>query len=545
MRILFVFPNISDPGYKLVGISTLSALAKKAGHETSLFDTSFMDLEELSKLKSSRGAEKTSNSIGEKILNFKPISDQSVFAKHKTELKSELVSRLESFRPDVVGISCLSTEWYLSQLILDFTKEYDPSIFTIVGGRHCIADPEGTIAYPTVDAICVGEGELAFMRLLEALEKGEMDYSIPGLRIKGPDGKVHQTPPKGYLLELDDLPYLDNEIYEDGQFYRPFYGKLWRSLDFNLMRGCNEFCSYCQMAKVYSIYGDDRTIRRYSIDRAIEEFVWQKKRWGLEFLRFHDESFLIISNQYLKEFSVKYTKDVGLPFVVDISPLTVNTEKAKCLKDMGCVSASMGFETGNEAFRIDQNKAVSSKQALQSFLALADVKIRTVSFNMLGFPGETRDLIFDTVEFMRAARVHSPSINFVYPFKGTALRDQVIQKNLFDPATEEYGAAQWCRDYPAIHNPNISSEEYAGIFRTFIFYCKMPKRYWGDLKIAEQLNDKGDAMLGKLSEIYLNEYIDISCAEDGKGRYIPGVTLDEQGRFSSGVTSEAIFPHST
>ena len=93
--------------------------------------------------------------------------------------------------------------------------------------------------------------------------------------------------------------------------------------------------------------------------------------------------------------------------------------------------------------------------------------------------------------------------------------------------------------------PNISSEEYAGIFRTFIFYCKMPKRYWGDLKIAEQLNDKGEAMLSKLSEIYLNEYMDISCADDGKGRYIPGVALDEEGRFSSGVTSEAIFPHST
>ena len=190
---------------------------------------------------------------------------------------------------------------------------------------------------------------------------------------------------------------------------------------------------------------------------------------------------------------------------------------------MGCASVSMGFETGNEAFRKDQNKAVSSKQALKAFHALADVKIRTVSFNMLGFPGETRDLIFDTVEFMRAARVHSPSINFVYPFKGTALRDQVIQQKLFDPAVEEYGTAQWCTDYPAIHNPDISSEEYAGIFRTFIFYCKMPKKYWGDIKIAEQLNDRGDAMLEKLGELYMNEYIDISCSDDGKGQFTPEV----------------------
>ena len=261
MRILFVFPNISDAGYKLVGVSTLSALAKRAGHETALFDTSFINTSNLSKVKNF----KSQNDIGEEILNFKPIADKSIYGKKEVDLKSTFLSKLISFKPDMVAVSCLSTEWYLSQLILDFAKEYDSSIFTIVGGRHCIADPEGTIAHPSVDAICVGEGELAFMRLLESLEKkrrvGEADYSIPGLRIKSKDGEVHQNPPKGYLLELDDLPYLDNEIYEDGQFYRPFNGKLWRSLDFNLMRGCNEFCNYCQMPKMYEFYGGDRTYK--------------------------------------------------------------------------------------------------------------------------------------------------------------------------------------------------------------------------------------------------------------------------------------------
>ena len=530
MRILFVFPNVGEPGYKLVGVSTLSALAKKAGHETALFDASFIDTADISRVKHYKG----NTRIGEDILNFKPIADGAVHQKRKLDLKHEFVSKVKSFRPDVVGVSCLSNEWYLSQLMLDYAKECDPSIFTIVGGRHCIADPDGTIAHPSVDAICVGEGEHAFMQLLEALETGSMNYTIPGLRIKDENGKVHQNKPGGYLLDLDGLPFLDNEIYEEGQFYRAFYGQLWRSLDFNLMRGCNESCNYCQMAKMYDMYGGDRTIRRYSIDRAIEEFAWQKSRWNLEFLRFHDESFLIVSVPYLRELADKYARQIGLPFVVDASPLTVNAEKARLLKDMGCRSISLGFETGNEAFRMGQNKAVPTQRALASFHALADVGIRTVSFNMIGFPHETRDLIFDTVEFMRQARVHSPSINFVYPFKGTSLRAQVIRENLFDPAVEEYGTAQWARDYPAIHNPNISVAEYRGIFRTFIFYCKMPRRYWGDLRVAEQLDDRGDTMFARMREIYANEYMDISCGTDERDRrFVPGVELD------------TAFPHST
>ena len=86
MKILFVFPNISDPGYKLVGVSTLSALAKKAGHETALFDTSFMDTSSISKVKHF----KSNNAIGEQILNFKPVSDNKVHDKHKVDLKNTL-----------------------------------------------------------------------------------------------------------------------------------------------------------------------------------------------------------------------------------------------------------------------------------------------------------------------------------------------------------------------------------------------------------------------------------------------------------------------
>ena len=55
----------------------------------------------------------------------------------------------------------------------------------------------------------------------------------------------------------------------------------------------------------------------------------------------------------------------------------------------------------------------------------------------------------------------------------------------------------------------------------------------GDLKIAEKFTDKGNAMFIKMSEVYLNEYIDISSSEDGQGQYLPGIAHD------------SAFPHST
>ena len=61
----------------------------------------------------------------------------------------------------------------------------------------------------------------------------------------------------------------------------------------------------------------------------------------------------------------------------------------------------------------------------------------------------------------------------------------------------------------------------------------MPKKYWGDLKIAEKFTNQGNAMFKKMGEVYLNEYIDISCSEDGQGQFMPEVGY------------VAAFPHST
>ena len=61
----------------------------------------------------------------------------------------------------------------------------------------------------------------------------------------------------------------------------------------------------------------------------------------------------------------------------------------------------------------------------------------------------------------------------------------------------------------------------------------MPIKYWGDLKIAEKFTNQGNAMFEKMSEVYMNEYIDISCSEDGQGQFMPEVGYD------------AAFPHST
>ena len=128
LKILFVHPNIDLPGYKLVGVSILSALAKASGHVTELFDTSFIETKHLSKVK--YWEDKNTSLARNLVLKEAP----SLISSHKkanVDLQQVFTAKLAEFKPDVIGISTLSTEWGIAQLLLRSAKSFNDSIFTV------------------------------------------------------------------------------------------------------------------------------------------------------------------------------------------------------------------------------------------------------------------------------------------------------------------------------------------------------------------------------------------------------------------------------
>lgn len=500
MKILFIFPNIDSPGYKPVSISTLSAIAKQKGHTVKIYDTSFYDT---NKYNSVQGFI-TNTKIGEEIANFIPV-DEKNFGLNKTniDLKADLLKYLNNYQPDLVLISTLSTEYSLSIYILNLIKELNQNIITFMGGRHCYSDPEQIINESCVDMICIGEGEKPLSELLDSLEN-KKDYShINGTWVKK-DNTVIKNKLNSYFYDMDSLPFVDLDIYDERQLYRIFYGKVYRSLDYVMKRGCFEQCGYCQSELVQKWHCGDKSLRSYSVDRTIDELKYLKKKHRLEFIRFHDESFLAITLKNLEYFAQEYIKHINLPFICDAAPQTVTERKAELIKEMGCVSISLGCESGNEEFRFNiLNKRVKNETVINTFNYLNKQGIRTVMFNLIGFPFEKLKYIDDTIELNRKCNVHSPSIGFFYPFKGCKLRDIAINNGLFDPSIEINGAAQWVRNRPFIKNPDISYEEYLGIFRTFILYCKLPESMFPEIKKAET----DDTFFVKLKNYYFENYV--------------------------------------
>tara|TARA_B100000315_G_C14333020_1_gene476128 strand:- start:328 stop:711 length:384 start_codon:yes stop_codon:yes gene_type:complete len=121
-------------------------------------------------------------------------------------------------------------------------------------------------------------------------------------------------------------------------------------------------------------------------------------------------------------------------------------------------------------------------------------------FVLIGFPFERREYIEDTIKLCRNANVASPNIGFFYPFKGSKLRGVAEKNGWFDPGIEVNGTAQYGRNRPLVSNPNITPEEYLGIFRTFLFYCKLPEEMFDEIRKAET----DDNAYKRVRDLYLS-----------------------------------------
>ena len=136
--------------------------------------------------------------------------------------------------------------------------------------------------------------------------------------------------------------------------------------------------------------------------------------------------------------------------------------------------------------------------------------ISTVSNNIVGYPDETRELIFDSIELARKLKCDDMNAFTFTPYHGTSLRDLCEKKKYLDKDTL---AHIYVKD-SLLNMPSISKKEIGGLVKTFVLYARLPRSYWKDIKIAEEEDDKGLKKFDELMALYKKEYINNTLGVD-------------------------------
>ena len=193
-----------------------------------------------------------------------------------------------------------------------------------------------------------------------------------------------------------------------------------------------------------------------------------------------------------------------LPFWIQTRPETIKKEYFERLKEIGLLRVAFGIEHGNEEFREKYlERKMKNSMILEKLKIVTDLKIPISVNNIMGFPFETRELAFDTIELNR--NIESDGVNaytFV-PFHGVPLR-KLSEDNNF---VKKGKIVRSLMNMTMLDQPQFTKHEIEGIRRCFVLYVKMPKDRWNEIRKAEALTPEGDKIWLSLKEECSKNYM--------------------------------------
>ncbi len=189
--------------------------------------------------------------------------------------------------PDAVGITCL-TAFYKE--VIDLSRILKiKNIRVIIGGVHPTFLPYETLTDSNCDYVILGEGEIAFLKLIQNNFKN--DNIIGVYSKKNIEKGETQFIKAEKIRHLDKLPFPDWEQLNPNNYPKAPHGAIVKQFPIAPImttRGCPYECTFCASPKFY-----DRKIRFRSPKNVIEEIKYLINRFKIKEIHFEDDNLTI------------------------------------------------------------------------------------------------------------------------------------------------------------------------------------------------------------------------------------------------------------
>jgi len=354
--------------------------------------------------------------------------------------KEEVENRIRDLDFDIVGIGGIVTIYAYVKWLTGMIKRYHPGKKVIVGGSVGSSIPRIMLEKNPVDVVCIGEGEETIRELARALENNGDLSKIKGIWYRGNKGEACQNEIRPPIKDLDEIPLpawdlFPMDIYLKNPVGAPNRNK-WidgsadneESLSMNVFatRGCPYQCIYCY----HDFMGQGYRTR--SPENIIKEIRTLYERYGVKYFHFIDDE-LVLNKSFIYELCRRFTalsKETGRKITWGCAGrVNLMTEDlVSSMADAGCVLIGYGIETGSLKMLelIKKNTTVEqAKDAIRltrKYLGWADTSF------MIGYPGETRSTVQETVDFCKELDLTPEVIFFMTPYPGTELYSMALKQ---------------------------------------------------------------------------------------------------------------------
>ncbi|MCC6465768.1 MAG: cobalamin-dependent protein [Planctomycetes bacterium] len=356
MRVLIIAANQEqkpDPVVPL-GAAYVAGAARRAGHETRMFDACFLG----------------------------------------DEAADRLAAELRDFQPEVVGLSLRNIDdvaWprahsYLPHYrrLAQTVRAEAPESCLVLGGSAFTLMPELFLADLAADYGIAGEGEQAFPELLQRLDEGVLPARPRelGRRVfRAAVEALSQTEPALDLLDL-----------------ATYYAR-GGALNVQTRRGCAFSCSYC----TYPLLEGQRSRLR---DPAVvvDGIARVLQQVGARHFFVVDNTFnlpLPHAHAFCAELR---SRNLGVHWTAYISPAGLTAELLQDMASAGCTSVEFGTDAAAPATLKGLGKSFGAKEIVNASSWAREAGLRFAHSLILGGPGETMQTLQETVSLIDSTR---------------------------------------------------------------------------------------------------------------------------------------------
>lgn len=308
-----------------------------------------------------------------------------------------LRSVLTRDRFDLYGLSAtlpgLGEAAALSRMI---KREVNPEALVVLGGPAASISPRVLFnLLEDIDLVVRGAGEIPLLEIVHRASRGQSFDHIPNAFYRygssppetpGPGSSRHNGhagPPARDLLPM--------ERYR----LHPPFGLFPPATTVETARGCNYACSFCTIPKNVSFRSVDDVMGELS-SLAAE---------GYREIYFIDPTFPIDRARTMDLCRELLRADLGIKWACKSRPDTLDPELLGIMARAGCYMISLGVESGSDLLLKALSKQTTVEQVRRVLRECRKVRIRALSYIIIGAPGETDKTMRDTMRLLVEEKV--------------------------------------------------------------------------------------------------------------------------------------------
>lgn len=418
--------NIRIMGFPPIGIMSLSAVLKRAGHECVMFD---------------QANPETPNPV--------------------------IIEQIRRRRPPLVGLSFLSTTSYpYAKMLARQIRAADSTVRLAFGGVFATLNaPLVKAQCPEVDFICRGDGEQLILDLVEQLDNPGAVAGITWAR----DGKVVTNPNRPVERALDQWPFPDREglaldFIESMPLDVPAVLSMDRYTTMQTSRGCPWPCVFCDIP----IFNEGKW-RSRSPQHVVAEMEHLREH-GYKTVYFVDDHFLLQPRRIEAICEGIINSRLNIRWGCEGRVDSVVQHLFPAMAKAHCGTLMLGIESGSQNVldRLRKEQTLEQVESAVNNAKRAGIEI-VHGFFTVGNPGETVADMRATFDFAARLKIDTFNFNRLCVYRGTPLWEEYRQRALVDDARDWFKYFKCSEiDPTCLPGEVINRERTAGFRRLFI-----------------------------------------------------------------------------